>query len=853
MASTYTDGLAVEIIGSGDKAGSWGDVTNNNLKALEEGISRYAEVGAAGSNTSTLNIPDGQTAYTDDSKGRSAVIKWTGAIASGDIHTVTLQVGGAEATQARFTAINGLSSSKDLVIDTASGTSLTIPNGYSADIHLDGSGNVVNSFSGLAVDKIALKNNEIISNEDDNEILIGADKVILGDGTGDVTLESNGNNNLVVQTGHTDTGTMTIVDGSNGDISITPHGTGKVVMDKVNIGGGEIDGTPIGANSANTGAFTTLSGTTSVTTPSLTNTAALGITTTGSNGDITITPHGTGETVMTKVDINSGAIDGTPIGAGSASTGAFSTLSASGLVTATAGVTLSTGGTLDVGSRGIANAGAISGATTINASGTSTLVAVNASGNIATTGSGTITSAGRVTSGGGLNAGGTITGATTVTADTFVGALTGNAASVTNGVYTTNNLSALAPTTSAQLAGVISNETGSGALVFGTSPTLVTPALGTPASGVATNLTGTASGLTAGTVTNGVYTTSKISALASTTSSELAGVISNETGSGSLVFATDPVLVSPRLGTPHSGVMTNVSGTAAGLTAGAATLAVSTSGLKTDTSTVVIGGEDAPSSGMVLTAKSSTEADWQTPVVGDITDVLGGTNVTVASSGGPQPTVNLDAAISLTSVSATSITGSSVLTTPKLTAIGALSIQTSSNNNVTIAPNGTGTVQITGGQYLNLSGTVGSGGYGLRGTSLTLNASNKAGDGWGQVYHEGATSGQGVYYEATSAVAAGEVYSLTTGFESVPSIVTIYLECLTDNAGYVDGDHVLTSSSSSAWDVGNIGLGLSFDGSASDDLALSIGSGGLALIHGTTGAETQLTESSWQLRIKAWK
>ena len=43
---------------------------------------------------------------------------------------------------------------------------------------------------------------------------------------------------------------------------------------------------------------------------------------------------------------------------------------------------------------------------------------------------------------------------------------------------TTNPLSQFAATTSAQLAGVISNETGSGLLVFSTSPTLVTPALG---------------------------------------------------------------------------------------------------------------------------------------------------------------------------------------------------------------------------------------------------------------------------------------------------------------------------------------------------------------------------------------
>lgn len=53
-----------------------------------------------------------------------------------------------------------------------------------------------------------------------------------------------------------------------------------------------------------------------------------------------------------------------------------------------------------------------------------------------------------------------------------------------------DNLSVFAATTSAQLAGVISDETGSGALVFATSPTLVTPALGTPASGVLTNCTG---------------------------------------------------------------------------------------------------------------------------------------------------------------------------------------------------------------------------------------------------------------------------------------------------------------------------------------------------------------------------
>ncbi len=55
---------------------------------------------------------------------------------------------------------------------------------------------------------------------------------------------------------------------------------------------------------------------------------------------------------------------------------------------------------------------------------------------------------------------------------------------------TSNPLSQFAATTSAELAGVMSDETGTGALVFANSPTLVTPALGTPSAIVLTSATG---------------------------------------------------------------------------------------------------------------------------------------------------------------------------------------------------------------------------------------------------------------------------------------------------------------------------------------------------------------------------
>lgn len=54
---------------------------------------------------------------------------------------------------------------------------------------------------------------------------------------------------------------------------------------------------------------------------------------------------------------------------------------------------------------------------------------------------------------------------------------------------TANTLGSFSATTSSALAGVISDETGSGSLVFATSPTLVTPNLGTPASGNLANCT----------------------------------------------------------------------------------------------------------------------------------------------------------------------------------------------------------------------------------------------------------------------------------------------------------------------------------------------------------------------------
>lgn len=239
-------------------------------------------------------------------------------------------------------------------------------------------------------------------------------------------------------------------------------------------------------------------------------------------------------------------------------------------------------------------------------------------------------------------------------------------------VVTTDKLNVLAATSSSELAGIISDETGTGALVFANTPTLVTPNIGA-ATGTSLVLSGdlTVNGTTttinsteitvddknltlgsvasptdagadgggitlkgatdktfnwvdstdswtssehinlasgkvlkiagtevlsatqytgnAATVTNGITTASKISALAATSSSELAGVISDETGTGALVFANTPTLVTPAIGAATgttlvlSGALTSTAITLDNTSVGSATATAGTSATTIDT------------------------------------------------------------------------------------------------------------------------------------------------------------------------------------------------------------------------------------------------------------------------------
>jgi hypothetical protein len=86
--------------------------------------------------------------------------------------------------------------------------------------------------------------------------------------------------------------------------------------------------------------------------------------------------------------------------------------------------------------------------------------------------------------------------------------------------------------------------------------------LGTPASFVGTNITGTASGLTAGNVTTNanltgaITSTGNATSLGSFTSANLAAALTNETGTGSAVFSDNASLLNPT----YTGTLTGSTG-----------------------------------------------------------------------------------------------------------------------------------------------------------------------------------------------------------------------------------------------------------------------------------------------------
>ena len=118
MASTFSD-LGIELMATGENAGTWGTKTNTNLQIVEKAIAGYVEKSiAGGAQTTALTITDGDTTEST-SVARHAVIKLTGTITGNQIVTVP------DSIEKVYIVVNGTTGSFSVQFKTASGTGIT--------------------------------------------------------------------------------------------------------------------------------------------------------------------------------------------------------------------------------------------------------------------------------------------------------------------------------------------------------------------------------------------------------------------------------------------------------------------------------------------------------------------------------------------------------------------------------------------------------------------------------------------------------------------------------------------------------------------------------------------------------
>jgi hypothetical protein len=84
MASTYTTDLAIQLMATGENAGTWGQITNTNLVVIQQAIAGYQAISIAGGAQTTALVMT-QNALAN---ARNAVIKLTGTITGNQIVTV---------------------------------------------------------------------------------------------------------------------------------------------------------------------------------------------------------------------------------------------------------------------------------------------------------------------------------------------------------------------------------------------------------------------------------------------------------------------------------------------------------------------------------------------------------------------------------------------------------------------------------------------------------------------------------------------------------------------------------------------------------------------------------------------
>ena len=133
MPSTYNE-LGIQLMVTGENAGTWGEYTNTNLNIIQQAVSGYAAVAITDGSTKALAITDGATTTSD---ARNMIIKLTGTMPGTSVVTVPDSV---EKIYMVYNAVDHASNT--LTFKTVGGTGVLLCEGNSYVLYSDGT-NVV--------------------------------------------------------------------------------------------------------------------------------------------------------------------------------------------------------------------------------------------------------------------------------------------------------------------------------------------------------------------------------------------------------------------------------------------------------------------------------------------------------------------------------------------------------------------------------------------------------------------------------------------------------------------------------------------------------------------------------------
>ena len=116
MASSYSSDLKLELMVTGENAGTWGDKTNTNLNLIQQAVAGFEQVTLSSGGTLALVMSDGAL-----SNARNLVIKFaTATIAASTICTIPDSI-----EKFYIFDCTALTNPSNLTIKTASGTGFT--------------------------------------------------------------------------------------------------------------------------------------------------------------------------------------------------------------------------------------------------------------------------------------------------------------------------------------------------------------------------------------------------------------------------------------------------------------------------------------------------------------------------------------------------------------------------------------------------------------------------------------------------------------------------------------------------------------------------------------------------------